>query len=309
MKTRLNFLHELRSRLTALLPEEREVRGHCHLIIDHLFGMSYYQFIDKPDEPVDSAVYKTLNSIFAGLSEQAPIQYLLGEVEFFGHRFRVTPDVLIPRPETEELCYELLGSPRCADDPAPKMPFVNRIPRTYRYLDLGTGSGVIAISIALANSNYQAQVDAIDISPEALAVARENAQRLGAKVNFIEADFYTWTPEPEAYDSIVSNPPYIPEREASSLSPRVRYYEPSIALFVPDEDPLRPYRRIVELAVEGLCYGGSLFVEVHEAFAEEVLKLVKDAGFSHSGIIQDFANKPRFIWAAKLSGKYIYGYV
>ena len=298
MKTRLNFLHELRPRLTALLPEEREVRGHCHLIIDHLFGMSYYQFMDKPDEPVDPAVYKTLNSICAGLSEQAPIQYLLGEVEFFGHRFRVTPDVLIPRPETEQLCRKWLWWVPDADDPAPETSFVNRNPTTYRLLDLGTGSGVIAISFALASPSLQ--VDAIDISPEALAVARENAQRLGAKVNFIEADFYTWTPEPEAYDSIVSNPPYIPEREASSLSPRVRYYEPSIALFVPDEDPLRPYRRIVELAVKGLRYEGLLILEVHESFAEEVLKLVQDAGFYYPEIVHDFADKPRFVQAAKL---------
>lgn len=291
MRTIREFLKTIKSQLRSLIPEE-EVDSHYWLIVDHLFHVPYYELIathdyslyERQQESVSAETAEALTHILAGLAEGVPIQYLLGEAYFYGRKFLVTPDVLIPRGETEMLCHHVLGDKGAL-----------------RGLDLCTGSGVIAITLALENPEYR--IDALDISPKALAIARENARMHNVQVNFIEGDLYTWKPAEakRPYDFIIANPPYIPAREAASLPSRVRDYEPSLALFVPDEDPLRPYRRIVELALKHLePRMGELIFEVHENFAEDVAELCRQAGFHYVDIKYDLRDKPRMVVAVDL---------
>lgn len=292
MRTIREFLKTIKSQLRSLLPEE-EVDSHYRLIVEHLFHLPYYELIathdyslyERQQESVSAETAEALTHILAGLAEGVPIQYLLGEAYFYGRKFLVTPDVLIPRGETEMLCHYVLrdGEPR-------------------HVLDLCTGTGVIAITLAIEEPDCH--IDALDISPKALALARENARMHNVQVNFIEGDLYTWKPAEakRPYDFIIANPPYIPAREAASLPSRVRDYEPSLALFVPDEDPLRPYRRIVELALKNLDpMTGKLILEVHEDFAEDVAALCRQAGFRYVCIENDLQDKPRVIIAADLN--------
>lgn len=219
------------------------------------------------------------------LAAGEPLQYLLGETDFFGRTFRVDRRVLIPRPETEEL--------------------VDRIRRTApaarRILDVGTGSGCIAVTLALELP--AARVAAADLSEEALAVARENAARLGGAVDFRQADALHGLAGAFAddgpFDLIVSNPPYVPESDRATMHPNVRDHEPALALFVPDEDPLRFYRAIAEAGRSLLRDGGLLWFEIYHEAGGALRELLAAKGYGQIEVLHDLQDKPRMLCCRK----------
>jgi release factor glutamine methyltransferase len=208
-----------------------------------------------------------------------PIQYILGKVYFYGKEFDVNSDVLIPRPETEELVDLIIK-----DNP------------TGLLVDVGTGSGIIPISVKSSCPTITAT--AIDVSEKALTVARLNAQKYSCEVQFILMDILKSRLPEIVYDVIVSNPPYVLESDKSVMTKNVLEHEPSIALFVNDETPLIFYERIIQLS-DQLKKGGSLYFEIHENFGQQILDLLNTAKFDFAEILKDLQGKDRFIKAVK----------
>lgn len=218
---------------------------------------------------VESAATRLLN--------HEPVQHIVGFGYFLDRKFRVNQHTLIPRPETEELV----------------MLVAKTVPPKAKILDIGTGSGCIAISLALALPF--SSVSAWDISAEALNVANENARLLGAKVLFALQDILA--APPATFDVVVSNPPYIPQSEAALLDANVTQYEPGLALFVPNSNPLLFYRAIAQWALQSLTAGGMLFFEVHEQYGHEVGKLLKRLGYQNVEVVKDLNGKERMVRA------------
>jgi release factor glutamine methyltransferase len=219
----------------------------------------------------------TLQAMSARLNAGEPLQHITGEAWFYGHRFHVNEHTLIPRPETEELVAEI----------------IERRPKAKSVLDIGTGSGCIAISLAATLS--EAKVVAFDVSQLALDVAKRNATELGIPVSFFQKDILIERPN-ERYDVIVSNPPYIPAAEREEMDDRVTAFEPAVALFTPNDDPLLFYRRISEIAMESLFQGGLLAFECHERYAESVAEMLLPM-FSKVELKNDLQGKPRMVFA------------
>lgn len=225
---------------------------------------------------------KSFEEYLVRLDSGEPVQYIVGWTEFCGRRFKVQQGVLIPRPETEEL-VELIVR--------------DTIPENARIIDFGTGSGAIAISLAAALKG--ARVEALDVSPVSVGVARDNALLNGVKVDVGLEDVFLWEPEPESYDVMVSNPPYIPNNERKEMARNVVDFEPSVALFVPDDKPLVFYERIADLALVGLREGGKLYFEIHERLALETVAMLREKGFQEVELHQDMNSKPRMVVCRK----------
>jgi release factor glutamine methyltransferase len=223
-------------------------------------------------------VYLPLKRLRAG----EPLQYVLGSVEFHGLRIRVDPSVLIPRPETEELVDLIIRSRTGAPE---------------RILDIGTGSGCIALSLKKAFP--KAHVQGIDTSPEALATADRNAQANGLSVAWKRIDVLDPLVKLEHCDLIVSNPPYVPRSEEASLASNVREYEPHLALFVEDIDPLLFYRVIAQRAMDMLPSGGDLWFEGHHVHTPEVGRMLEALGYAEVRVLKDLSGAPRFIHARR----------
>ncbi|MBQ8502580.1 MAG: peptide chain release factor N(5)-glutamine methyltransferase [Bacteroides sp.] len=250
------------------------------IICCELFGQSTVDYYLGKDISLSSNDEQKLQSILERLCNFEPIQYILGTARFFGRDFVVTPAVLIPRPETEELVERM----------------IREIPDDARILDIGTGSGCIAVT--LAKEKPGAEVEAWDISEEALEVARCNNRRLQTAVHFVQCDVLTACPQQSAcYDVIVSNPPYIAESERADMKPNVLDWEPQAALFVPDEEPLRFYRRIADLGLSLLKPGGCIYFEINRAYSEEVMALLADKGYGKVETEKDLSGHPRFVSA------------
>jgi release factor glutamine methyltransferase len=226
--------------------------------------------------------FQDLSSIVARLNQHEPIQYVLGEANFFGRNFKVNPSVLIPRPETELLVREVLKTKLAAPN----------------ILDIGTGSGCVAITLNLEIAN--SRVRAIDISHHALDVAKSNAGKLDAIVQFIHADFLSEAINFEPMDFIVSNPPYIMESEKQFMKPNVLGYEPHQALFVPDKDPLLFYRAIASKSKTLLKPFGKILVEINEKFGGEVKDIFQLSGFNEVHILKDLDRKDRIVTAQSI---------
>lgn len=234
------------------------------------------------DAPVDASAVARVHELTARRAAGEPVQYVLGHADFYGLRLAVSPAVLIPRPETEELVERALASVAGVEAPV--------------VLDVGTGSG--AIALALKHARPDAVVVAVDVSPEALAVARANADALGLDVAFVAAD--ALQPSfadgvPPAFDLVVSNPPYVPAAERASLQREVRDHEPPVALFVPDADPLRPYRVLAGHATHLLVPGGVLAVETHADHGAGVAALFREAGLAEVALHRDLAGRDRVV--------------
>jgi release factor glutamine methyltransferase len=212
-----------------------------------------------------------------------PIQYIFGSARFYGNSLKVTHATLIPRPETEELVALIDKENRETD---------------LRVLDVGTGSGCIAIT--LARVLRFPIVDAIDISEDALAVAQENAQSLRVNVNFKKGDALAMEmPKTPIYDIIVSNPPYIADKEREDMSQNVLQYEPHTALFVPDNDPLRFYRAIGDYGTKALKGGGRLYFEINPLYVEEMRAMLDAMGYKEIRVVRDLPGKERMMVAVK----------
>ena len=230
-----------------------------------------------------------------------PVQYVVGKAEFGGRTFKVTPDVLIPRPETYELCQwiEEIEERLRVGERSSGMRGERREEREYPILDIGTGSGCIAITLALDIPN--AQVEAWDISEGALSIARQNVEDLHAHVDFKQVNVLSSLPKqrgPE-WGVIVSNPPYICKKEAAGMEQHVLDHEPHQALFVPDEDPLVFYKAIGQYACHALANHGYLFFEINPLYATEITKMLDEMGLFEIETRKDQFGKVRFVRARK----------
>ena len=268
-------IEQLRNGLAGVA-EPQEVQAMIRIICEDIFNYDPVDVALRQESELPEFAQERITDLIARMRRHEPLQHIIGWARFHGHKFKVTPAVLIPRPETEQL-VDLIVNENPASD--------------LRVLDMGTGSGCIAISLARALKF--ACVDALDVSRDALAVARENAAALKVKVRFFESDMLL--PQPAAtYDIIVSNPPYICWSERESMERNVKDYEPGQALFVPDNDPLMFYKAIASYAQQSLEKGGRLYLEINQRFGNEVKRLLEDHGFEDVRIIQDSFGKVRF---------------
>ena len=267
--------------------EAEEARTITGRVFEHVLGLRRSDMVLQRDEEISQEIEGQLMSYLERLEKNEPVQYVLQEAPFLGRTFFVDTNVLIPRPETEELVEWMLESTSGQS--------------AGHLIDLGTGSGCIPISFQLARPEWH--VKAIDISVQALEVAARNASVLNSTVIFEVDDLLSpnstsnW--RAQQYDVIVSNPPYIPLSERETLHERVRDREPSQALFTPDDDPLLFYRAIKNFAIHLLKPGGSVFLEVHENYAAQTLALFQHQDFSSSVLKNDFFGKPRMIRAVR----------
>lgn len=269
----------------ALVPlyGEGEARAMVREIMAHLRGYTVADLLLKDSLEVTEWLEDEVGRIVGRLLKHEPLQYVLGEAGFFGYSFRVTPDVLIPRPETEELVDMIVH--RWGGD------------KDLRVLDVCTGSGCIAISLAMALSF--ADVKGTDISVRALEVACENGKRIGARVDFEVADALDMRRESDVWDIIVSNPPYIAPDEKDEMERNVLDYEPHMALFVPGTDPLVFYRAISGYAADGLKPGGGLYFEINPRFATELAGWLTGEGWRDVEVARDIHGRERFISCVK----------
>lgn len=271
----------IRSRLQPYYTAE-EVSALSRIVCCDLLGQAPTDYYLGKDIVLSSKKEQELEDILQRLSRFEPLQYIEGRTLFLGREFWVAPGVLIPRPETEELVELML----------------KEIPVDARILDVGTGSGCIAISLAKALPD--ALVTAWDVSPEALSVARVNACKLQANVRFVECDVLACqVDEVGLYDVIVSNPPYVTEAEKADMEPNVLQWEPSLALFVPDDDPLRFYRRIAVLGRDMLADGGRLYFEINRAYGREMVEMLRTMGYVRVRVKKDLSQNDRFVIAEK----------
>lgn len=271
----------IRSRLQPYYTAE-EVSALSRIVCCDLLGQAPTDYYLGKDIVLSSKKEQELEDILQRLSRFEPLQYIEGRTLFLGREFWVAPGVLIPRPETEELVELML----------------KEIPADARILDVGTGSGCIAISLAKALPD--ALVTAWDVSPEALSVARVNARKLQANVRFVECDVLACQVDKAGlYDVIVSNPPYVTEAEKADMEPNVLQWEPSLALFVPDDDPLRFYRRIAVLGRDMLADGGRLYFEINRAYGREMVEMLRAMGYVGVRVEKDLSQNDRFVIAEK----------
>jgi len=275
------------SRLSSLY-SPGEARAIVRLLLESRFSLSWTDILCGAIDKLNARQQEELETMMRRLEKSEPVQYVLGETEFCGHIFHVEPGVLIPRPETEELVAEVV---KAAESMAEH--------QNIKVIDIGTGSGCIAISIALALHNRQGEVSALDISDEALRIASGNAEKLCAKhIQFKKVDILDnnqTSTLPADYSIIVSNPPYICNKERAEMEQNVLSYEPALALFVPDEDPLLFYRAIADFATDHLQKGGRLFFEINRAYGSETADLLKHCGFVDVQIINDQFDNPRIV--------------
>ena len=294
--------HDICQRLTPLYGQQ-EAKAMTRLLLEDLFSLSFADILCGATEHLSDADTLRLQQSVDRLLDAEPLQYVTGIAFFCGHPFHVAPGVLIPRPETEWMVDTAVG---LATASAP------------RILDIGTGSGCIAISISLALADRHCHTEAWDISEDALRIAADNAERLGADVKFrrrdalrLEENFPAEENQggaealsdtnaaAESWDIIVSNPPYICNREAADMHANVLRHEPHLALFVPDTDPLLFYRAIARYAMRNLRKGGWLLFECNTLYAHDTAQMASDMGFATSVVEDDCFGKPRFVKAQK----------
>ena len=267
--------------LASLYPQG-EASALARMVFEERFGLSQTDLLLGKDSNLSANDLAELHNIVARLQKNEPIQYVLGETAFCGLHIGVGPGVLIPRPETEEL-VEWITAHYAGQQPP------------LRVLDIGTGSGCIAL--ALASRGFH--VEAWDVSPEALTIARGNAERLHLDVQFVQEDILQAKATDACYDILVSNPPYICQREACDMERNVLDHEPALALFVPDDDPLLFYRAIARFAHEALTPGGCLFFEINRAYSYETKCMLEREGFIDIELRNDQFNNPRMLKATK----------
>jgi release factor glutamine methyltransferase len=259
------------------------------MVLTQITGASKATIKAFPERGLTLTQQEEANVILTELQTGKPLQYIIGYTEFYGLKFLVNPAVLIPRPETEELVEWALNSITGSN---------------INVLDIGTGSGCIAISLKKNLPN--AQVSAIDISPEALKTAKENAKLNEVEVNFIETDILNIKSDPDSYrdenskfEIIISNPPYVTLDDKKLMHTNVTDHEPHTALFVPENDPLIFYKAIADFAVVNLTKGGLLFFEINESLGKETVELLESKGFTNVELRKDMSDRDRMVKAVK----------
>lgn len=238
-----------------------EIKSMLTIVAYEVLGLSRVDLVLKDNESLSEAQIVQLNNVLSQLQQEIPIQYIFEKAYFYGYEFKVSPATLIPRRETEELVEWVLSE-------------MNRQPeKKWRVLDIGTGTGCIPISIK--KEFPLAEIFAMDISTGALKIAKENTEKLNASVIFIEQNILS-TEQLDSYDIIISNPPYVRNLEKAEIKKNVLDYEPHLALFVEDNDPLIFYRKITQLAQKSLTENGLLFFEINQYLGEEMQQMVSE---------------------------------
>lgn len=274
-----DILQNIRKSLSGFYPDN-EISGLVRLLIEHVTKSSMPALLSDKNTKITSEEVLKIDKIVERLQRFEPIQYILGETEFYGLPFTVNQDVLIPRPETEEL-VELILNENKESKP--------------RILDIGTGSGCIAVS--LQKHIHESSVTAWDISEKALAVAALNSKSNSVNVTFNQVDILSDYPTNHSFDIIVSNPPYVLDSEKTDMHANVLEYEPHTALFVADNNPLLFYNRIADVAIQLLTDGGKLYFEINRAKGQETIKMLENKKFSEIRLIKDISGNDRMVRA------------
>ena len=259
------------------IAQEREIISWAYISIDFLLGYNRSECIINSDKEITIDISDKINQIILDLKANIPIQYIIGEAEFYGLKFKVNRHTLIPRPETEELVQWIL-----------EHEFIS-------LLDIGTGSGCISIAV---KKNKNVEVSAVDVSEPALLMAKENAKINEVNINFSIQDILK-TDSLKRFDLIISNPPYVLEKEKGLMLNNVLDNEPHSALFVSNENPLLFFKKIAELAYVSLSKNGLLFFEINESFGVEIVELLKHIGFVDIELKKDINEKDRMLKAIK----------
>ena len=283
------------SELTSIY-DEVEAESFFYLSLEKLHNLKRIDLALQPNFELTGCEVDNWNNILDDLKSQKPIQYILGETEFYGLPFLVNENVLIPRPETEELVQLIIVESQMIKK------------ETIRILDIGTGSGCIAVSLAKNLPN--AQVFAIDVSEEALRVAKKNAETNQVNINFIQtniletnnlAQLLTFNQQPTtAFDVIVSNPPYVRHLEKEEIKKNVLDYEPHLALFVEDNDALIFYRKIAQLSKTSLTQNGKLYFEINQYLGKETVELLEELEYENIKLLKDIYDNDRMIVSTNL---------
>lgn len=278
------------SELTSIY-DEVEAESFFYLSLEKLHNLKRIDFALQPNFELTESEVDNWNSILEDLKNQKPIQYILGETEFYGLPFLVNENVLIPRPETEELVQLIIIESQMIKK------------ETIRILDIGTGSGCIAVSLAKNLPN--AQVFAIDVSEKALKVAKKNAELNQVSINFIQANILetnnltqlsTNNQQPTTeFDVIVSNPPYVRHLEKDEIKKNVLDYEPHLALFVEDNDALLFYRKIAQLSKKSLTQNGKLYFEINQYLGKETVELLEELEYENIKLLKDIYGNDRMV--------------
>ncbi|SHG47339.1 release factor glutamine methyltransferase [Flavobacterium fluvii] len=274
---RIQFIQEL-----SAIYDAGEAESFFYLILEEKKQLKRIDLALNSDLTFSNEEIQVWNSILEELKQEIPIQYLLGKTSFYGLEFEVNENVLIPRPETEELVEWIIGD-----------YFVPRNDKKVKILDIGTGSGCIAI--ALAKNILNAQVFAIDVSEKALATAQKNAKINAVNVTFIEKNILETEDLGQQFDIIVSNPPYVRELEKQEIKKNVLDNEPHLALFVEDNDALVFYRKIAELAQKNLSPNGQLFFEINQYLGKEMMELLEKMDFKNIELRKDIYGNDRMM--------------
>ena len=284
------FKSKLLQELSAIY-DEQEIESFFFLLLEFYHGKKRIDLALNPEMEMDASQLVKWENALSELKNQKPIQYIIGETDFYGLPFIVNENTLIPRPETEELVEWIVVESRKSEVESLKI------------LDIGTGSGCIAISLAKNLPN--AEVFAVDVSEKALAVAKKNAEINKVEVNFVNADILKINDLaelptsnfqlPSHFDIIVSNPPYVRNLEKAEIKPNVLEFEPHLALFVEDTDALLFYRKIADLASKNLVQNGKLFFEINQYLGKETAELLEDLGFKSIELKKDIYGYDRMI--------------
>ena len=277
------------------IQDEQEIESFFFILTEYLHHLTRVEVVLQPNFELSDTEIEKWNSILVQLQQDKPIQYITGEAWFYGLRFEVNENTLIPRPETEELVEWILNSP------------ITQNPSPINILDIGTGTG--CIPIALKANLSQGNVTAIDVSKKALEVAIRNAQSNKVEINFIQANILDvedllilLTPNsqlPASIDIIVSNPPYVRNIEKLEIKKNVLDYEPHLALFVEDTDALLFYRKIAQLALKSLSPKGLLFFEINQYLGKETVELLQNLGFKNIELKKDIFGNDRMVKSEK----------
>ena len=294
-KTKRHFIEVLAEKYP-----QREAEQLMRILLEDLFDIDLKCQLMEPDLRIDEWQYHQLEESVKRLLSGEPVQYVTGIARFCDLILKVSPSVLIPRPETEELvqkiCTTSLPCHSCEGTCGSKESMGGGT-KPMRIWDIGTGSGCIAI--ALAKHFENAEVIAFDISEDALQIAKKNAESNDVNVTFVQDDVLN--PQSEFFnqpvDLVVSNPPYVCDSERATMENNVLDWEPGSALFVPDNDPLRFYRQILRMAKNQLTPNGQIWFEINEQMGEEMLLLCHELGFAEAEILLDYIGKPRFCCA------------
>lgn len=279
---RLNDIKQALKKQLAGQFESVELNPILSILIEHVTGWDQVQQVIHKDDSISAAQQLTFETSAEALLAGRPIQYITGKAWFMGEAYAVNDQVLIPRPETEELVEWIIE-------------YAQIINKPLSILDIGTGSGCIPISLKLAIPN--AHITAIDISKEALAIAEQNAANYHTEIEWIAQDILQTKQLKDRYDIMVSNPPYIPLREKLAMQKQVADHEPEIALFVPDQFPLIFYSKIAHIGKSALKPNGQLFFEIHYDQGEAIIALLNEMGY-HAELKQDLFGKDRMVRAS-----------